>query len=91
MFGTVTISQTLFLVSVVVALFNCSVVLTSDFVEHTDGADIFIIVNKISYQFEEFCLLGYNTMQSVEGQPKFWRHMLPPSLGSKNKPIKKLA
>jgi hypothetical protein len=27
--------------------------------------------------YEEFYLLGYNTMESVESQPIFWRNMLP--------------
>jgi hypothetical protein len=38
---------------------------------------------------EEFCLPGYNAMQSVESEPKFRRNMSPPSSWSKNKPSKK--
>jgi hypothetical protein len=34
--------------------------------------------------YEEFYLLSYNNMQSIEIQPMFWRNMLPPSSGSKN-------
>jgi hypothetical protein len=33
-------------------------------------------------------LLGYNTVQSVAGQPKFRRNISPPSSRSKNKPSK---
>jgi hypothetical protein len=39
--------------------------------------------------FEEFCLLGYNPVYSVESQPTFRRNMSPPSSGSKYKPSKK--
>jgi hypothetical protein len=38
---------------------------------------------------EEFCLLGYNAMQSSESQLISWRNVLPPSWGSKSKPSKK--
>jgi hypothetical protein len=38
---------------------------------------------------EEFYLLGYNAVQSVESQLMVWRNTLPPSSGSKNKPSKK--
>jgi hypothetical protein len=38
---------------------------------------------------EEYCLLGYNTVWSVENQPAFRRNILPPSSGSKNKVSKK--
>jgi hypothetical protein len=34
---------------------------------------------------QDYCLLGYNAVQSVESQPAFWRNMSPPSSGS-NKP-----
>jgi hypothetical protein len=37
---------------------------------------------------EEYCLLGYNAMQSTESQPTFRRNISPLSLGSKNKPSK---
>jgi hypothetical protein len=40
---------------------------------------------------KEFYLLGYKAVKSVESQLKFWRNISPPSSGSKNKPIKKLA
>jgi hypothetical protein len=40
---------------------------------------------------EEFYLLGYNAVRSVESQPTFRRNMLPPSSWSKYKPSKKLA
>jgi hypothetical protein len=40
-------------------------------------------------QRKNFCLLGYNAMQSVESQQTFRRNMSPPSSGSKNKPSKK--
>jgi hypothetical protein len=39
--------------------------------------------------YEEFCLLGYNGVQSVESHPTFRRNIPPPSSGSKNKPSKK--
>jgi hypothetical protein len=32
-----------------------------------------------------FCLLGYNTVQSVESQPTFQRNIAPSASGSKNK------
>jgi hypothetical protein len=35
-------------------------------------------------------LVGCNTMQSGQGQLMFWRRALPPSLGPKSKPSKKL-
>jgi hypothetical protein len=38
---------------------------------------------------DEYYLLGYNAVQSVESQPTFRRNLLPPSSGSKNKPSKK--
>jgi hypothetical protein len=41
--------------------------------------------------FEEFCLLGYNAVQSVESQPTFRTNMSPPCSGSKNTPRKKPA
>jgi hypothetical protein len=41
--------------------------------------------------FEEFYLLGYNTVQAAESQPTFRKNMSPPSPGSKNKPSKKPA
>jgi hypothetical protein len=41
--------------------------------------------------YEEFYLLRYNIMYSIEIQQTFWRNMLPPSSGSKNKPRKKPA
>jgi hypothetical protein len=40
---------------------------------------------------EEFRLLGYDAMYSVESQPTFRRNMSPSSSGLKNKPCKKLA
>jgi hypothetical protein len=39
--------------------------------------------------FEEYYLLGYNAVQSVESRPTFRRNLSSPSSGSKNKPIKK--
>jgi hypothetical protein len=33
--------------------------------------------------------LGYNAVQFVENQPMFWRSMIAPSSGLKNKPSKK--
>jgi hypothetical protein len=36
--------------------------------------------------YEKFCLLGYNTICSVESQPVFQRNMSHSSSGSKNKP-----
>jgi hypothetical protein len=38
--------------------------------------------------YEEFCLLGCNTMWSTEKHPVFWRNVLPPSSGLKNEPSK---
>jgi hypothetical protein len=40
---------------------------------------------------EEFHLLGYCAVQSVESQPAFVRSMSPPSSGSKSSPNKKAA
>jgi hypothetical protein len=40
---------------------------------------------------EEFYLLGYNAVYSVESQLMFRRNIAPPSSGSKNKPSKKPA
>jgi hypothetical protein len=34
---------------------------------------------------EEFCLLGYDGVWSIESQLTFWRDMPPPSSGLKNK------
>jgi hypothetical protein len=39
----------------------------------------------------DFCLLGYNAVQSVGSQQTFRRDMSPPSSGTKKKPNKKLA
>jgi hypothetical protein len=39
-------------------------------------------------KFEEYHLLGYSTVQSVECQPTFRRNISPLSSGSKNKPSK---
>jgi hypothetical protein len=38
---------------------------------------------------EEYHLLGYNAVWSIESQPMFQRNIPPPSSGSKNKPSKK--
>jgi hypothetical protein len=35
--------------------------------------------------YEEFCLLGYNSLQSVGSQQTFRRNMMPPSSGSRSK------
>jgi hypothetical protein len=40
---------------------------------------------------QEFCFLGYSTMQSFESQSTFSRNMSPPFSGSKYKPSKKPA
>jgi hypothetical protein len=42
-----------------------------------------------NYWFEEYCLLGYNAVQSVESQQTFRRNVSPPSSGSKDKASKK--
>jgi hypothetical protein len=36
--------------------------------------------------YEEFYLLGYNAVYTVEYQPTFRKNMSPPSSGSKNRP-----
>jgi hypothetical protein len=38
---------------------------------------------------EEFCLLGYNALQSGESQTTFLRNISPPYSRSKNRPSKK--
>jgi hypothetical protein len=48
------------------------------------------LLNVVS-EFEEFYLLVYNAVQSVESKPTFRMKMSPPSSGSKNKPSKKAA
>jgi hypothetical protein len=48
----------------------------------------FIFIN--AFLSEEYYLLVYNAMQSVESQPTFRRNMIPSS-GSKNKPSEKPA
>jgi hypothetical protein len=45
----------------------------------------------ISSSLEEYHLLGYNAMWSVESQPTFRRNISPPSSGSRNKLSKKTA
>jgi hypothetical protein len=40
---------------------------------------------------QEFCPLGYSTVESVGNQPKFRRNMSASSSSSKNKPSKKTA
>jgi hypothetical protein len=40
--------------------------------------------------YDEFYLLGYNAVYSIESQPTFRKNMSPPSSGSKNKQSKKL-
>jgi hypothetical protein len=56
---------------------------------------IIIIIVKIlgshSGDYEEFYLLGYNDVSSVESQQTFRRNMSPPSSESKNNPSKKQA
>jgi hypothetical protein len=49
------------------------------------------VFNKEKNLFEEFCLLGYNAVYSVESQPTFQRNISPPFSRSKNKPSKKPA
>jgi hypothetical protein len=44
-----------------------------------------------SYQYKQPYLFGYNTVQCVESEVIFWRHMLPPSSRLKYKPSKKPA
>jgi hypothetical protein len=41
------------------------------------------------YHFEEFYLLGYNSVEATESQPKFQRNMSSKSSGSKNKSSRK--
>jgi hypothetical protein len=41
--------------------------------------------------YEEYYLLGYNAVQSVESQPTFRRNISPPSSGSTNRPSMKLS
>jgi hypothetical protein len=41
-----------------------------------------------SADYEEFYLVIYNAVQSVESQPTFRRKMSPSSSGSNNKPSK---
>jgi hypothetical protein len=41
------------------------------------------ILGSDSSHYEEFFLLGYNAMWSVESQQMFWRNMSPPSSGLK--------
>jgi hypothetical protein len=41
--------------------------------------------------YEEFYIVGYNVVYSVENQPVFRRNISPQSSGSKNKPSKKAA
>jgi hypothetical protein len=43
------------------------------------------------YIYEEYYLLWYNAVYSVESQPTFRRNISPPSSGSKNKQSKKPA
>jgi hypothetical protein len=38
-----------------------------------------------NFLIEEFCLLGYNAVRSVENQSMFQGNIPPPSSGSKNK------
>jgi hypothetical protein len=44
-----------------------------------------------SGDYKEFYLLRYNAMLCVENQPMFYRNMLTPSSGLKDKPSKKAA
>jgi hypothetical protein len=44
--------------------------------------------NKEVEIYEQFYLLEYNDVQSVESQPTSWRNMSPPSSALKNKPSK---
>jgi hypothetical protein len=46
-------------------------------------------INEDCFSLEEFYLLGYNGMYSVETQPTFRRNMWPLSSGSQKKPNKK--
>jgi hypothetical protein len=52
--------------------------------------DRYVIIRKL-LDSEEYCLLGYNAVQSVESHPTFRRNISPPSSGSKNKLSKKPA
>jgi hypothetical protein len=58
---------------------------------HIKGTIKCKILDSHSYVYEEFYLLGYNTLQSVESQPTFRRKIVTPSSRLKSKPNKKLA
>jgi hypothetical protein len=47
--------------------------------------------NKYKCYIEEFCVLGYNAVSSVESRPMFRRNMSLPSSGSENKQTKRPA
>jgi hypothetical protein len=57
-----------------------------------DDGQIILYKQNILVEFEvliavtvkNFCLLGYNAMESDQSQPVFWRNLSPPSSGLKS-------